>query len=160
MSDPGTNRHYLCFTQLKILWLYFDSFHIYLNMRFSCSTWPHIYVLKIQDLSLIPSHVTSCGLFTALHLYPHLHVLRVPINTATIDIDANTEPIPHTSPQTLELETTEFQIEKLKLSLASFSLRSLVSPKLASPCFGGLGRSQFPSYVFESCCACCGSWLE
>ncbi|KAG2040359.1 hypothetical protein BDR03DRAFT_949760 [Suillus americanus] len=117
-QDPGNFLtlipHFLCFTQLKILQLHFDGSHIYLDndiLLQAMSTWPHIRILEIQDSGLIPSHVTFRGLFTALRLCPHLRVLRVPINTATIDIDSNAEPMPHTSLQRLELATTESEIE-------------------------------------------------
>ncbi|KAG2098559.1 hypothetical protein BD769DRAFT_1512937 [Suillus cothurnatus] len=106
--------HFLCFTQLEILQLYFHGSHIYLGndvLLQAMSTWPHVRILEIQDSGLIPSHVTFRGLFTALRQCPHLRVLRVPINTVTIDVDPDTEPLPHTSLHRLELETTESPIE-------------------------------------------------
>ncbi|KAG1862651.1 hypothetical protein F4604DRAFT_1929406 [Suillus subluteus] len=117
-QDPGNFLtlipHFLCFTQLKILRLHFDGSHIYLNndiLLQAMSTWPHIRILEIQDSGLIPSHVTFHGLFTALRQCPHLRVLQVPINIATIDVDPNAEPMPHTSLQILELKTTKSEIE-------------------------------------------------
>ncbi|KAG1862639.1 hypothetical protein F4604DRAFT_1054890 [Suillus subluteus] len=74
------------------------------------STWPHIHTLKIKDSGLRPSSVSFHGLFTALRLCPQLHTLQVAINTATIDIDPDAEPIQHPTLRTLELEASDFPI--------------------------------------------------
>lgn len=106
--------HLLCFTQLRILRLKFFNACIYLDndiLLEAMSTWSHICTLEIRDACLHPSSVSLHRLFTALHLCPQLHTLRIAIDIAAIDIDPDDEPIQHTSIHTLEFRTSELQIE-------------------------------------------------
>ncbi|KAG1794960.1 hypothetical protein EV424DRAFT_640529 [Suillus variegatus] len=116
-SEPLTSiPHFLCFTQLGTLQLMFYNPCIYLDndiLLQAMSSWPHIRTLAINCLDdhVSSSEVSLHGLFTALSLCPQLHTLRVPINIATIDVDPDAEPIPHTSLRTLELlDTSQSQI--------------------------------------------------
>ncbi|KAG1851813.1 hypothetical protein C8R48DRAFT_361062 [Suillus tomentosus] len=108
-SEPVTPvPHFLCFTQLRTLQLWFDNPCIYLDndiLLQAMSSWPHIRTLAINYLDdhHASSEVSLRGLFTALTLCPQLHTLRILINLATIDVDPDAEPIQHTSLRTLEL---------------------------------------------------------
>ncbi|KAG1827992.1 hypothetical protein EV424DRAFT_576397 [Suillus variegatus] len=119
-SEPVTPvPHWLCFTQLRTLQLWFYNPCIYLDndiLLQAMSSWPHIRTLEINYLDDLDDHHASSevslhGLFTALSLCPQLHTLRILINLATIDVDPHAEPIQHTSLQTLELlDTSQSQI--------------------------------------------------
>lgn len=106
--------HLLRFTQLRNLRLIFFNACIYLDndiLLEAMSTWTHIHTLEIKDPCIHPSPVSFRGLFEALRQCPQLHTLRIPVETADIDIDPDAEPIPITSVQTLELGTSDLKIE-------------------------------------------------
>ncbi|KAG1725942.1 hypothetical protein EDB19DRAFT_252415 [Suillus lakei] len=113
-DDPKHNSsiaisQFLCFTQLRSLRL--DSC-IYLDNNLlleAISAWPHIHTLLIATNRFRPP-ITFRGLFTALHQCPRLKSLRVLVDTTNIDVDPDAEPIPHTSLQTLELDSAEPQL--------------------------------------------------
>jgi hypothetical protein len=128
-EDPDTPLtvipHLLCFKQLRILQLTFFDACIHLDndiLLEAMSTWSHICALEIKDACFHPSSVSLHRLFTALRLCPHLHTLRIAIDTAAIDIDPDDEPIQSTSLQTLELGTSELHIENAEtLALIIFT---------------------------------------
>ncbi|KAG0709262.1 hypothetical protein DFH29DRAFT_222357 [Suillus ampliporus] len=125
---PGTTiTQFFCFTQLRTLQLNFLCSYIYLDddlLLEAVSTWPHIRSLKIGDPHSCA--VTFRGLFTALPLCPHLHTLRVPIDTANINIDPNVTPLQHTSLKALDLLATSHIADAKYVARIIFSMFPLV----------------------------------
>jgi hypothetical protein len=67
------------------------------------SSWPHIESLELDDQHRYQPTVTFRGLFTALRKCPHLHNLRIFMDTVDIDIDPKAESFQHPSLRTLHL---------------------------------------------------------
>ncbi|KAG2348257.1 hypothetical protein BDR05DRAFT_956811 [Suillus weaverae] len=114
-NNSSVITHFLCFTQLRTLHLACFDFCLNLDNDIlfeAMSTWPHMRDLEIEDVHLRNSPITFRSLLTALRLCPHLHTLEVPIDTTTVDIDPDVEPIQHTSLRRLELKTSGFPIAK------------------------------------------------
>ncbi|KAG1799305.1 uncharacterized protein HD556DRAFT_1305539 [Suillus plorans] len=114
-NDPQTNSlsYFLCFTQLRTLDLACFDFCINLDddiLLEAASAWPHMRNLEIEDSRLHHSLITFRGIFTMLRLCPQLDTLRISIDTTTVDIDPDVEPVQHTSLRILELKTSGHQI--------------------------------------------------
>ncbi|OJA13880.1 hypothetical protein AZE42_05404 [Rhizopogon vesiculosus] len=108
-SDEGFDnplpviRQFLCFTQLRSLWIHVES-SIYLDndlLLEAMSSWPHIEFLSLEDV--YQPTVTFHGLFAALRLCPHLHTLCVYMDAARIDINPEADSFQHPSLHTLDL---------------------------------------------------------
>jgi len=96
-------RHFLCFTQLRHLSLFFNNGPIDLDndlLLEAVSSWPHIEVLNFENRR--QSAVTFRGLFAALRLCPRLHTLRIWMDAANIDIDPEAESFQHQSLRALD----------------------------------------------------------
>ncbi|KAG1778319.1 hypothetical protein EV702DRAFT_1196323 [Suillus placidus] len=105
--------HFLCFTQLQILRLTCYDFCINLDndiLLEDMSSWPHMRDLEIETSCLRHSRITFRGVFTALRLCPQLRTLQVAMDTTTVDIDPDVEPVRHTSLRILHLKTPGFHI--------------------------------------------------
>ncbi|OJA13884.1 hypothetical protein AZE42_05406 [Rhizopogon vesiculosus] len=124
-------RQFFCFTQLRHLRL---SVHrpIYVdNALFleAMSSWPHIESLELQDPYPCTPTLTFLGLFTALRPCPHLHTLRVSVNTVNIDVDSKAQSFQHPSLQNLHLGSS-----RIKNAKASTAVALLVFSRLPRVC--------------------------
>ncbi|KAG1761946.1 hypothetical protein EDD22DRAFT_953623 [Suillus occidentalis] len=70
------------------------------------TSWPHIRFPIISEPAIYILTITFRGLFTALHKYPRLHTLDIPLDTVNIDIDHTDESFQHASLQELILATS------------------------------------------------------
>lgn len=117
--------HLLCFKQLRFLHLNFFAC-ICLDddiLVDAMTAWSHIRRLEIIDSCYHPSPVTLHKLFSMLQLCPQLEILRIAVDTTVIDIDPDDDPtFQHTTLHTLELRTSESQIENAEtLALIIFT---------------------------------------
>jgi hypothetical protein len=102
--------HFLCFGQLRTLDIYVGT-NIYLDndlLLQAMSSWPYLESLGLGDrgCNFLPS-VTLRGLVAALRVCPHLHTLRMSVDTSNIDMDPDVESFQHTSLRTLTFEPWE-----------------------------------------------------
>ncbi|OJA16389.1 hypothetical protein AZE42_12035 [Rhizopogon vesiculosus] len=94
--------HFLCFPQLRALQLSI-CYPIDVDndlLLEAMSSWPHMCRLELGDAM---STVTFRGLFAALCKCPHLYILLLPIDAATIDVDSEVESFQHPALQTWDV---------------------------------------------------------
>ncbi|KAG0703079.1 hypothetical protein DFH29DRAFT_465439 [Suillus ampliporus] len=109
-EPPGNTltavTQFLCFTQLRSLWLVFENCSIYLDndlLLKAMSSWPHLHRMVLLDDQSRPPTVTFRGLFAALKLCPSLDTLQLLIDAVNIDIDPKAESFRHTSLKCLDV---------------------------------------------------------